>query len=302
MKGIKDGSLERISVSNRSYYDVFTWGMPGNIGVFGIVAVDDFNINRTRSKVIKQHAGKAPSQGSHPSAFRECQADPSTRIMLGRGPSTRSNVPPTLLDPILHQFRYDATPGHLQASEIDRAIVMRLLGISGLLKDEKTRREAFSEIMSAVAPDLELPTPGHSGPTGAFTNDGELGMAHMFYVHEVKNELAGNNSEPAIQSVLYWINHWTPLLQRQSTLDPKDLEPWEQQTLLKLHCPVVLVQHAGKCAILIARHPQPPDHSSTTPHNAHSSFFQELLSKCKWLPGVNVQSSRPSQCSTSSWI
>lgn len=74
-------------------------------------------------------------------------------------------------------------------------------------KDEYHRQKALIEILAKFMPQRPAP-----GTIGTYTNDGQmrvdvLGMAMLYYMQKLKNEMAGISTEPYAELIRCYIEH-----------------------------------------------------------------------------------------------
>ncbi|KAF8508358.1 hypothetical protein BU17DRAFT_56770 [Hysterangium stoloniferum] len=146
-----------------------------------------------------------PSQGGHPSVFRERQKDDSQAINCGRPAERQATIPPVLYDESLAKFQDDCVSGEPKFED-ERCAEEMAARLSAFFNDEAARMEAFREILdkhSIVKLDKFMI---HSYTTdGSYVlalKDGHGGKMHVVLV-EGKSELSATGAEPYLQGALY---------------------------------------------------------------------------------------------------
>ncbi|KAF8529767.1 hypothetical protein BU17DRAFT_79877 [Hysterangium stoloniferum] len=175
----------------------------------------------------------APSQGGHPSLFRERQKDDNQAINCGRPAERQATIPPVLYDEILAKFQDDCVSGK-PTFEDKRCSEEMAARLSAFFNSEAARMDVFREILDKHGI-VKLDKFGIDSytPDGRYVlalKNGHDGKVHVVLV-EGKSELSATGAEPYLQGALYHLEGIRKL--------------YEQGAGKNCHLPCLMLLHCG---------------------------------------------------------
>ncbi|KAK7034928.1 hypothetical protein R3P38DRAFT_2698658 [Favolaschia claudopus] len=199
-----DGWTE-LDVSQR-IIDVFPWGLPAaqvhfvvhteNSSDEDVAALPTpMDLATRRKKYFRSNSSKSPSSEAK-------NTQPGRAMMIGR--PNESILPPSLLNETLSNLRHNVSYMSPTTQDFIDFYTLRNQMIRTFAK-EVDRRTALIDCLSTILPSRPEP-----GVISSYTNDGQLAITisnimYLYYLQEVKNELAGNSGEPNIEVTRYYI-------------------------------------------------------------------------------------------------
>ncbi|KAK7041303.1 hypothetical protein R3P38DRAFT_2893953 [Favolaschia claudopus] len=186
--------------------DVFPWGLPA-AQVHFLVRTEDssdekvaalptpMDLATRRKKYFRSNTSKSPSsEATKPQSERA--------MMIGR--PNESILPPSLLNETLSDLRHNVSYMSPTTQDFIDFYTLRNQMMRTFPK-EIERRTVLIDCLSTILPSRPEP-----GVISSYTNDGQLAITisniiYLYYLQEVKNELAGNSGEPNIDVTRYYI-------------------------------------------------------------------------------------------------
>lgn len=156
------------------------------------------------------------------------------------------STPPSLLDETLCKLRHDATT--IQPTAADIQCYQSLCALADTFEDEAARREEFSRILTegGILPAWPLRAavgPHYEGPR--YETDGDLrvvclGKPVIYYLQEIKREIAGSTADPYVEAIRYWI---------ESVRDILRAHPEHHEAYQWINFPAIIVLHFGQSSL-----------------------------------------------------
>ncbi|GJJ10962.1 hypothetical protein Clacol_005191 [Clathrus columnatus] len=178
----------------------------------------DLTLKDARKRLYSKKKAVSPSDGAKPSTFAKMQLNEDFYYYCGRPYSRENRVPLTLFDPVFAQFVDDCKTIEFTSKDMDFAFDLKI-AMSEFFDKESSRRDKFVEMMKEKY-GIEIEEE-HPIPRTEYKIDGYIShKSRPILILEVKNEMAGLNSEPTLQALLYYMEAVKALSEDVSSCHP----------------------------------------------------------------------------------
>lgn len=174
--------------------------------------ISELPLYQQRANFFKDHPSKAPSSEGTLKNVRAAQERDDTALYYGRPNYREAPIPASLLDETLSKFRHDLTTITPSVEDILAFRKIRMI-MTDIFPTEDKRREALTELLM----DLNIIPEGeklerHYIQDTQFHDDGDLrvfsgGLDFLYFIQEIRNELATGNADALVEAIHYWIEH-----------------------------------------------------------------------------------------------
>ncbi|GJJ10958.1 hypothetical protein Clacol_005187 [Clathrus columnatus] len=178
----------------------------------------DLTLKDARKRLYSKKKAVSPSEGAKPSTFAKMQLDENFYHYCGRPYSREYRVPLTLFDPVFAQFVDDCKTIEFTSKDMDFAFDLKI-EMSGFFDSENTRRDRFNEMMKEIYA-IELQEDYTIQGTDYNMDVCVSHNGRPILISEVKNEMAGLNSEPTLHASLCYMEAVEVLSEDVSSCHP----------------------------------------------------------------------------------